>query len=55
MGNTIIIKPAEQTPLSALRLGALVVEAGASHRRCLPIQLTLSPRRQASPRAWSTS
>ena len=27
-GSTIIIKPAEQTPLSALRLGELVLEAG---------------------------
>jgi phenylacetaldehyde dehydrogenase len=27
-GNTIILKPAEQTPLSALRLGELAMEAG---------------------------
>ncbi|HWG63906.1 MAG TPA: aldehyde dehydrogenase family protein [Streptosporangiaceae bacterium] len=27
-GNTIILKPAEQTPLSALRLGELALEAG---------------------------
>jgi aldehyde dehydrogenase (NAD+) len=27
-GNTIIVKPAEQTPLSALRLGELIIEAG---------------------------
>jgi aldehyde dehydrogenase (NAD+) len=27
-GNTIILKPAEQTPLSALRVGELIVEAG---------------------------
>lgn len=27
-GNTVILKPAEQTPLSALRLGELIVEAG---------------------------
>lgn len=27
-GNTVILKPAEQTPLSALRLGELVIEAG---------------------------
>ena len=27
-GNTVVLKPAEQTPLSALRLGELVVEAG---------------------------
>lgn len=27
-GNTIILKPAEQTPLSALRLGELIIEAG---------------------------
>src|SRR5271163_3874098 len=27
-GNTVLMKPAEQTPLSALRIGELVVEAG---------------------------
>jgi len=27
-GNTVILKPAEQTPLSALRLGELTIEAG---------------------------
>src|ERR1700758_2931066 len=27
-GNTVILKPAEQTPLSALKLGELIVEAG---------------------------
>ena len=27
-GNTIVLKPAEQTPLSALRVGQLIVEAG---------------------------
>src|SRR5579883_524380 len=27
-GNTVILKPAEQTPLSALRLGELILEAG---------------------------
>ncbi len=27
-GNTMVLKPAEQTPLSALRLGELVLEAG---------------------------
>lgn len=28
MGNVMVLKPAEQTPLSALRLGELVLEAG---------------------------
>ncbi len=28
MGNTIVVKPAEQTPLTALRLGELALEAG---------------------------
>src|SRR5258707_11782481 len=28
MGNTVVVKPAEQTPLTALRLGALALEAG---------------------------
>jgi phenylacetaldehyde dehydrogenase len=27
-GNTVVLKPAEQTPLSALRLGELLEEAG---------------------------
>ena len=27
-GNVVILKPAEQTPLSALRLGELILEAG---------------------------
>jgi aldehyde dehydrogenase (NAD+) len=27
-GNTVVLKPAEQTPLSALRIGELIVEAG---------------------------
>jgi phenylacetaldehyde dehydrogenase len=27
-GNTVVLKPAEQTPLSALRLGELITEAG---------------------------
>jgi phenylacetaldehyde dehydrogenase len=27
-GNTVVLKPAEQTPLSALRLGELIAEAG---------------------------
>ena len=27
-GNTIVMKPAEQTPLTALRIGALAIEAG---------------------------
>jgi phenylacetaldehyde dehydrogenase len=27
-GNTVVLKPAEQTPLTALRLGALALEAG---------------------------
>ncbi len=28
MGNTVLVKPAEQTPLTALRLGELAIEAG---------------------------
>jgi betaine-aldehyde dehydrogenase len=30
MGNTVILKPAEQTPLTAIRLGELALEAGLS-------------------------
>ncbi len=32
-GNTIVLKPAEQTPLTTLRFGELVVEAGLSGGR----------------------
>ena len=32
-GNTIVLKPAEQTPLSALLLGELIMEAGIPGRR----------------------
>jgi aldehyde dehydrogenase (NAD+) len=28
MGNTVVLKPAEQTPLTALRVGELIMEAG---------------------------
>jgi aldehyde dehydrogenase (NAD+) len=28
VGNTVVMKPAEQTPLSAMRIGELIVEAG---------------------------
>lgn len=28
MGNTVVLKPAEQTPLTALRIGELILEAG---------------------------
>jgi aldehyde dehydrogenase (NAD+) len=27
-GNTVVMKPAEQTPLTALRIGEMIVEAG---------------------------
>ena len=27
-GNTVVLKPAEQTPLTALRVGELILEAG---------------------------
>ena len=32
-GNTVILKPAEQTPLTALRLGELILEAGVPEGR----------------------
>ena len=32
-GNTCVLKPAEQTPLTALRLGELLLEAGVPARR----------------------
>jgi aldehyde dehydrogenase (NAD+) len=37
-GNTVVMKPAEQTPLTALRIGELIVEAGFPEgvvNRCL--------------------
>lgn len=32
-GNTVVIKPAEQTPLSALYMGALIKEVRETHLR----------------------
>lgn len=32
-GNTVVIKPAEQTPLSALYMGALIKEVGQTNSR----------------------
>jgi phenylacetaldehyde dehydrogenase len=32
-GNCVVLKPAEQTPLSALRLGELLLEAGPARWR----------------------
>ena len=32
-GCTVVLKPAEQTPLTALKLGALIQEAGYPSRR----------------------
>lgn len=44
-GNTVVLKTAEQTPLTAIKLGALAQEAGARGERgltsmcraCLPV------------------
>ena len=33
-GCTVVLKPAEQTPLTALRLGELALEAGLPRRAC---------------------
>ena len=35
-GNTIVMKPAEQTPLTTLRLGELAIEAGGATERPQP-------------------
>lgn len=32
-GNTVVIKPAEQTPLTALHLGSLIKEVGSRAQR----------------------
>src|SRR6266704_6936348 len=54
-GNTVVLKPAEQTPLSALRLAALAQE-GACRRAC-STSFPGSARRPAPPwsitRAWT--
>ena len=36
-GCTVVLKPAEQTPLSALRLGELIMEAGFPEARVLSL------------------
>jgi hypothetical protein len=42
-GNTVVIKPAEQTPLSALYMGALIKEVGETDSAVVPITLLLEP------------
>ena len=54
-GNTVVMKPAEQTPLTALRIGELIVEAGFPARRS-PVTWTWTKwRSPALPRSvgWS--
>ena len=51
-GNTVVLKPAELTPLSALRLGELALEAGIpGGRRERPRRPGLGGRRSA----WSST
>jgi acyl-CoA reductase-like NAD-dependent aldehyde dehydrogenase len=51
-GNPIVIKPAPQTPLTALRLGQMVVEAGwpAGAIRVLPCSNDVAAKLLADPR-----
>src|SRR4051812_41794745 len=37
-GCTVVLKPAEETPLTALAIGGLLVEAGVPHRRLHPVR-----------------
>lgn len=42
-GNTVVIKPAEQTPLSALYMGALIKEVGRGGSPGLPLGSQAAP------------
>lgn len=42
-GNTVVIKPAEQTPLSALYMGALIKEVGETDSQGVFPSFTWSP------------
>src|SRR5438045_4432408 len=46
-GNTVVLKPAELTPLSAMRLDELVLDAGTPEG---VVNVILGPRRAAGPR-----
>ena len=46
-GNTVVLKPAELTPLTAMRLGELALEAGLPPSTC-------SPCCPARARSWAT-
>lgn len=47
-GNTVVIKPAEQTPLSALYMGALIKEVGKTDLRGFPHLFLVEPVKQSS-------
>lgn len=47
-GNTVVIKPAEQTPLSALYMGALIKEVGEADSQGVFPSLTWSPEAKRS-------
>lgn len=46
-GNTVVIKPAEQTPLSALYMGALIKEVGKTDLLGFPHLLLVEPVKQS--------
>ncbi len=48
-GNTVILKPAEQTPLSSIRLGELLLEAGVPPGWSTSSPALATPRARRSP------
>ena len=52
-GNTVLIKPAEQTPLSALRIGELILEAGFPDGVVNVLPGSVSPPARPLPATWT--
>ena len=55
-GNSIILKPAEQSPLTALRIAELAAEAGSAGRRpamCFPASAKRQDRPSAATWTWT--
>ena len=48
VGNSVVLKPAEQSPLTALRLGALALEAGLPRACCRSCRATARARARRS-------
>src|SRR5579871_6070404 len=52
-GCTVVMKPAEQTPLSALRVGELILEAGFPEGVSISFPATAQPLAQRSHATWT--